>query len=86
MDLSHSFIVKVWLEESIEEAGDATWRGHITHVPGEERRYLHTLDDIVEFIGPYLERMGVKPRSYRRSLRARCGAQRRSQRTLSHSD
>ena len=76
MDLheSHSFIVKVWLEESLEEAGEATWRGHITHVPGHERRYLHTLDDVVDFIGPYLERMGVKPRSYRRSRLKRAPA------------
>jgi hypothetical protein len=63
---SHSFIVKVWLEESLEEAGEAIWRGHVTHVPSQERRYLHTLDDIVDFIGPFLERMGVKPRAFRR--------------------
>jgi hypothetical protein len=71
---SHSFIVKVWLEESFEEAGEATWRGHITHVPGQERRYLHTLDDIVDFIGPYLERMGVKPKVFRRSRHRRAPA------------
>lgn len=64
---SHSFIVKVWLEESVEEAGEAIWRGHITHVPSAERRYLHTLDDIVDFVGPYLERMGVEPKALRRS-------------------
>lgn len=68
---SHSFIVKVWLEESLEDAaGEATWRGHITHVPSQERRYLHALDDIIDFVGPYLERMGVRPRGYRRSRRA----------------
>ncbi len=64
---SHSFIVKIWLEESLEEADEATWRGHITHVPSQERRYLNTLDDVVDFIGPYLERLGVKPGAYRRS-------------------
>jgi hypothetical protein len=66
---SQSFIVKVWLEESAEEAGAATWRGHVTHVPNQERRYLNTLDDIVDFIAPYLELMGVQPAGYRRSLR-----------------
>lgn len=66
---SHSFIVKVWLEESLEEASEATWRGHITHVPSQERRYLHALEDIIDFIGPYLERLGIKPAGYRRSLR-----------------
>ena len=67
---SHSFIVKVWLEESLEDAGEAAWRGHLTHVPDEERRYLQTLDDIIDFVGPYLEQMGVTPRGYRRLRRA----------------
>ena len=57
---THSFIVKVWLEETAEEAGQATWRGHITHVPSGERRYLQDLDKIAAFIAPYLEEMGVK--------------------------
>jgi hypothetical protein len=57
---THSFIVKVWLEETAEEAGRAVWRGHITHVPSGERRYLKALDDITAFIAPYLEKMGVK--------------------------
>jgi hypothetical protein len=57
---THSFIVRVWLEESIEEAGRATWRGHITHVPGGERIYLEDLDRIRTFITPYVEQMGIK--------------------------
>jgi hypothetical protein len=55
---THSFIVKVWLEETAQEAGRATWRGYITHVPGE-RRYLHDLDDVTSFIAVYLETMGL---------------------------
>lgn len=57
---THSFIVKVWLEETADEAGGATWRGCITHVPGDERHYLRDLDGIPGIIAPYLERMGVK--------------------------
>jgi hypothetical protein len=64
LDLSessmHPFIVKIWLEETAEEAGWSLWRGHITHVPSGERRYLTDLDDIAAFISPYLERMGVR--------------------------
>jgi hypothetical protein len=63
MDLTesntHSFIVKVWLEEGAK-AGQVTWRGHITHVPGGEQRYLRDLDDITTFIAAYLERMGLR--------------------------
>ena len=63
MDLlsnTHSFIIKIWLEETVEEAGRAMWRGHITHVPSGKRRYLKELDGISAFIAPYLEGMGVK--------------------------
>ena len=56
---THSFIVKIWLEETLEEDGRAIWRGHITHVPSGERLYLQDLDTIRLFIEPYLEMMGV---------------------------
>ena len=56
----HSFIVKVWLEETAQEAGQATWRGRITHVPGGEQCYFKELDDIPSFIKPHLEAMGVQ--------------------------
>ena len=49
------------VEKPAEEAGTATWRGHVTHVPSGERRYLKRLEDIVEFVRPYLARMGIKP-------------------------
>jgi hypothetical protein len=57
---SHSFIVKVWLEETAQEAGRARWRGYITHVQSGERRYVQALREIIAFITPYLERMGVR--------------------------
>lgn len=60
---THSFIVKVWLEESADENGRVLWRGHITHVTSGERRYFRHLDQISDFIGPYLARMGVKLRT-----------------------
>ncbi len=56
---THSFIIKVWLEETEAEAGRAAWRGLITQVPSGERRYLVNLDEIKIFIMPYLEEMGV---------------------------
>ncbi len=56
----HSFIVKIWIEETAEEAGRATWRGHITHVPSGKRCYIQELSGIMAFIAPYLEEMGVE--------------------------
>jgi hypothetical protein len=57
---THSFIIKIWLEESAEEAGRARWRGHITHVPGGERRYVEDLHQVLLFMMSYLGRMGIK--------------------------
>lgn len=57
---THSFIIKIWLEETPEETERVVWRGHITHVPSGERRYLKECDDVVFFILPYLEQMGVQ--------------------------
>jgi hypothetical protein len=56
----HSFVVKVWVEEEATKTSSAIWRGHITHVPGSEKRYLKNLDDIALFIQPYLEAMGIQ--------------------------
>lgn len=58
---AQSFIVRVWVEERAEGASRGVWRGHITHVPSGERRYLKNLDEIGDFIASYLETMGVKP-------------------------
>ncbi len=64
---THSFIVKIWLEETVAETGRTVWRGHITHVPSGERRYLKCLDDVPAFLEPYLQQMGVTI-GYKRSL------------------
>ncbi len=52
---THSFIIKLWLEELAEDAGRPIWRGHVTHVPSGERRYLQDLNGILAFVAPYLE-------------------------------
>jgi len=58
---THSFILKIWLEQTAQDVRSVIWRGHITHVPGGERRYVQDLDGILLFIVPYLEEMGVGP-------------------------
>ena len=67
---THSFIVKIWIEEPAENQHKGRWRGHITHVPGGERRYLESLSEIAAFMVPYLMSMGVKLDTYS-SLRTR---------------
>ena len=58
---TQSFIVRIWVEERVEEAGRGVWRGQIVHVSSNKHRYLKNLDEIGDFIAPYLEEMGVKP-------------------------
>jgi hypothetical protein len=67
-----SFIVRVWLEETAEETGEAAWRGSVTSVPDGTQRYIQGLDEIPRFIAPYLEAMGVKLEKRRGSGRADC--------------
>jgi hypothetical protein len=56
---AQSFIVKVWVEDNSEAGSQGVFRGHITHVSSHERRYLKSLGEIEDFIGPHLEEMGV---------------------------
>jgi hypothetical protein len=65
---THVFMIKIWLEESADEGGQARWRGHITYISTGERRYIENLYDVIAFIRPYLEKMGV-----RSSLTSRMG-------------
>ncbi len=61
--IRHTFIVKLWIEETAEEAGRATWRGHVTHVnheTGATPVYVQRLGDIGAVLVPYLVRMGVR--------------------------
>jgi hypothetical protein len=71
---THSFIVKIWLEDIAGKTGHAIWRGHVTHVQSGARRYFDHLEFIADFVASYLEGMGAKLgrlRSLKRWLRGR---------------
>lgn len=53
---THSFVIRVWLEETADEADQTKWRGHITHVPSNQRRYFDDLENIKQIVKSYLER------------------------------
>jgi hypothetical protein len=61
-----SFIIKFWLEKVTDEQKEIVWHCQVTHVPSGVRRYLKTSDDLLKFMTPYLEAMGIKfSRRYR---------------------
>jgi hypothetical protein len=58
---THSFVVKIWSEETGAAPHRIVWRGQITHVPTGERRSFSDLAEIQVFVAPYLQQLGVKP-------------------------
>lgn len=56
----HVFIVRIWREPREVEGALPEWRGVIESTQDNQRRYLKSLDEIIAFIFPYLEKMGVK--------------------------
>ena len=56
----HSFVIRIWHEEAREETKETKWRGHITHIPSYQRHYVQTLDQISDFIIPYLPNMNAR--------------------------
>lgn len=45
-----SFIVRLWIEESVPEANQTSWRGHITSVPNGQRQYFTSITQIPDLI------------------------------------
>lgn len=54
----HSFIVKLWLEETDGKTDRGDWRGHVTHVPSGERHYIKSPYELTRIITPYLQGEG----------------------------
>ncbi|HEY2962159.1 MAG TPA: hypothetical protein VGJ37_07055 [Pyrinomonadaceae bacterium] len=57
----HSFIVKLWLDETADKSRKPAWHGYITHVPDGERRYLKRLSEMVDFVKRYLDDAVTEP-------------------------
>jgi hypothetical protein len=70
--MGHTFLLRIWIEETRDERGRLTWRGHITHLPDERRRHVETFGQINQFIRQHLaeqEGASSSPLSPRRRLR-----------------
>jgi hypothetical protein len=51
----HSFILKVWLEDTQGETGPLLWRGHITHIGSAAGQYVKSVEEVVRFIQAQLK-------------------------------
>ena len=52
--MGHTFLLRIWIEETRDERGRLTWRGHITHLPDERHRHVETFGQINQFIRQHL--------------------------------
>ena len=55
----HSFVIRLWQEDNAAATTEIKWRGHITHILGDERRTIENLDEIKRFIEPYISSMNL---------------------------
>lgn len=49
-----SFVIRIWLED-ITDDNQLLWRGQITHVSSEKKRYFDDLEDMKQFVKSFLE-------------------------------
>jgi hypothetical protein len=57
---THSFIIKIWVDDKDEKTGGVIWRGHITHVTSSQREYFDDLSGLIAFLLPYLKALNIK--------------------------
>jgi len=58
----HSFIIKLWIEDPVDDAKRTAWRGQITHVPGGEHRYIKSFDEMADFVTAHSKCVGFENR------------------------
>jgi hypothetical protein len=58
---THSFIVKIWLEEEATTTLPPFWRGHVTHVGTGERCHVQDAAGMLEFLNRYIKQWEAVP-------------------------
>jgi hypothetical protein len=58
---SHTFVIRIWSEDQAEGLDRSKWHGRITHMPSGAINHFGTLNEISDFISPYLQSQGVRP-------------------------
>jgi hypothetical protein len=52
---THSFVMRVWVEDRCDKSGVVRWRGSITHVPSGRTHYFEDLSDMCAFVASHME-------------------------------
>ena len=54
----HSFIIRLWKEEDGTATRREVWRGHMTSIPGNQRYYFTSVEEIPSLIASHLDDPG----------------------------
>lgn len=54
------FMLRIWGEEIRRYDKQTKLRGYITHIPSRHHSYFEDLSDILAFVEPYLEKLGIE--------------------------
>lgn len=60
-DRSASFIVRIWREPREPRQLAPEWRGSIEHVGSHRKVFFRRLEDIADFVRPFLKRLEERP-------------------------
>jgi hypothetical protein len=56
-----AFVLRIWVEGDGGSMTPAEWRGSITNVMSGNRRTVRSLDQVTDFLGEHLRRLGADP-------------------------
>jgi hypothetical protein len=65
-EITHAFIVRIWIEPQEQKDAEPIWRGVIEHVEGDEPVYFDHLDKINSYFAKYLEKIGIRIDNHRK--------------------
>ena len=58
---AHSFVLRIWLEDSPTGEVSARWRGRITNVLDERSRVVQDFHHVEEFVKEYVQQWDEPP-------------------------
>ena len=59
-EISHAFIVRIWIEPQERKDAEPLWRGVIEDVEDDKPVYFDHLDKMNIYFAKYLEKIGIK--------------------------
>lgn len=65
-EITHAFIVRIWIEPQERKDAEPIWRGVIEDVEDDKRVYFDHLDKMNTYFAKYLEKIGITIDNYKK--------------------